>query len=65
MAHALRFLAQTLPNVSWTELLDRYKYIEDLGFDLVGVGRSFRGLEQSTKSLVRVMDPHGGDCLGD
>ena len=41
MAHALRFLVQTLPNVPWNELQQRYKYIEELGFDLVGLADHF------------------------
>ena len=41
MNHPLRFLAQTLPNVSLNELLERYKYIEELGFDLVGLADHF------------------------
>ncbi len=41
MTHSLRFLAQTLPNASWNELLERYKYIEELGFDLLGLADHF------------------------
>ena len=41
MTHPLRFLVQTLPNVSWNELKQRYKYIEELGFDVVGLGDHF------------------------
>ena len=41
MTHPLRFMAQTLPNASWDELLERYKYIEELGFDLIGLADHF------------------------
>jgi alkanesulfonate monooxygenase SsuD/methylene tetrahydromethanopterin reductase-like flavin-dependent oxidoreductase (luciferase family) len=41
MAHELRFLASTLPNVSWPELLERYRHIEALGFDIAGVADHF------------------------
>lgn len=41
MAHELRFLAMDLPNRSWSELLRRYRHIEDLGFDLAGVADHF------------------------
>jgi len=41
MTHQLRFLAMMLPNLSWSELLLRYKHIEALGFDLAGVADHF------------------------
>lgn len=41
MTHALRFQVLTLPNVSWSALLGRYRYIEELGFDLAGVADHF------------------------
>ena len=41
MTYPLRFMAQTLPNVSWDQLLERNKYIEELGFDLVGLADHF------------------------
>ena len=41
MINQLRFQVLTLPNVSWSELLGRYKYIEELGFDLAGAADHF------------------------
>ena len=41
MAHDLRFQVLILPNVSWSELLNRFLYVEELGFDLVGTGDHF------------------------
>ena len=41
MTHALRFQVLVLPNAPWDELLERFKYIEDLGFDLVSTGDHF------------------------
>ena len=41
MARQLRFVASTLPNVGWPELLERYRHIEALGFDIAGVPDHF------------------------
>ena len=41
MSHDLRFQVLTLPNVSWSALLARYRYIEELGFDLAGTADHF------------------------
>lgn len=41
MTHELRFQVLALPNASWSELLERFRYIEELGFDLVGTGDHF------------------------
>jgi len=41
MTHDLRFYVLTLPNVSWSESLARYKYIEDLGFDVAATADHF------------------------
>lgn len=41
MAHDLRFQVIVLPNAPWDEVLARFKYIEDLGFDLVTTGDHF------------------------
>jgi alkanesulfonate monooxygenase SsuD/methylene tetrahydromethanopterin reductase-like flavin-dependent oxidoreductase (luciferase family) len=41
VAHDLRFQVLILPNVSWSELLNRFLYVEELGFDLVGTGDHF------------------------
>jgi alkanesulfonate monooxygenase SsuD/methylene tetrahydromethanopterin reductase-like flavin-dependent oxidoreductase (luciferase family) len=41
MTHALRFQVLTLPNVPWTELVRRYRHIEELGFDVAGVADHF------------------------
>lgn len=41
MAHDLRFQVITLPNAPWDEVLARFKYVEDLGFDLVTTGDHF------------------------
>lgn len=41
MTHELRFQVLVLPNASWSELVKRFKLIEDLGFDLVGTGDHF------------------------
>ena len=41
MTHALRFQVITLPNAPWDEVLSRFKYVEDLGFDLVTTGDHF------------------------
>ena len=41
MTYPLRFMVTTYPNASWNELLERYKYIEELGFDLAGVADHF------------------------
>jgi alkanesulfonate monooxygenase SsuD/methylene tetrahydromethanopterin reductase-like flavin-dependent oxidoreductase (luciferase family) len=36
MSHELRFQVLTLPNSPWTEIIRRYRNLEELGFDLVG-----------------------------
>ena len=36
MSHKLRFQVLTLPNSPWSELLRRYRHLEELGFDLAG-----------------------------
>lgn len=41
MTHALRFQVLTLPNVPWSELVRRYRHIEELGFDVAGVADHF------------------------
>lgn len=41
MAHELRFQVLILPNLSWAELLQRFRQVEDLGFDLAGTGDHF------------------------
>jgi alkanesulfonate monooxygenase SsuD/methylene tetrahydromethanopterin reductase-like flavin-dependent oxidoreductase (luciferase family) len=41
MAHALRFQVLVLPNLSFDELLARFKYLEELGFDLAGTADHF------------------------
>jgi alkanesulfonate monooxygenase SsuD/methylene tetrahydromethanopterin reductase-like flavin-dependent oxidoreductase (luciferase family) len=41
MAHELRFQVITLPSPSWDTVVGRFKYIEDLGFDLVTTGDHF------------------------
>ena len=35
MSHDLRFQVITLPGPSWDDVVMRFKYIEELGFDLV------------------------------
>lgn len=35
MSKSLRFQVLNLPNTTWTEALDRFKLVEDLGFDVV------------------------------
>lgn len=39
--HKLRFGVGLLPNASWKELIRRFKYIEELGFDVTGTGDHF------------------------
>jgi alkanesulfonate monooxygenase SsuD/methylene tetrahydromethanopterin reductase-like flavin-dependent oxidoreductase (luciferase family) len=41
MTHPLRFQVLVLPNASWTEVLARVRYVEDLGFDLVTTADHF------------------------
>lgn len=41
MTHDLRFQVITLPSPSWDVVLERFKYVEDLGFDLVTTGDHF------------------------
>lgn len=41
MSHELRFYALILPNISWTQFLERFKYVEELGFDLAGTADHF------------------------
>ena len=41
MNHQLRFQVLILPNVPWSETLERYNYIEELGFDLAGTADHF------------------------
>jgi len=41
MTHELRFQVLTLPNASWSTLLERYTRIEELGFDLAGMADHF------------------------
>jgi len=39
--HKLRFGAGVLPNASWKEIVKRFKYIEELGFDIEWTGDHF------------------------
>jgi alkanesulfonate monooxygenase SsuD/methylene tetrahydromethanopterin reductase-like flavin-dependent oxidoreductase (luciferase family) len=39
--HKLRFGVGLLPNASWKEIIKRFKYIEELGFDIAGTGDHF------------------------
>jgi alkanesulfonate monooxygenase SsuD/methylene tetrahydromethanopterin reductase-like flavin-dependent oxidoreductase (luciferase family) len=39
--HSLRFGAGLLPNASWKEMIKRFKYTEELGFDITGTGDHF------------------------
>ena len=41
MSHDLRFFTMILPNHPWPELLRRYRYLEDLGFDLAAFADHF------------------------
>ena len=41
MAHDLRFQVLTLANASWSEVLGRFRKVEELGFDLVGIADHF------------------------
>jgi alkanesulfonate monooxygenase SsuD/methylene tetrahydromethanopterin reductase-like flavin-dependent oxidoreductase (luciferase family) len=41
MTHALRFQVLILPNASWAEILNRFKHVEDLGFDLATTADHF------------------------
>ena len=41
MAHDLRFQVITLPGPSWEVVCERFKYLEQLGFDLATVGDHF------------------------
>ena len=41
MAHALRFQVGILPDLEWPTLLDRFRHVEALGFDVVGTGDQF------------------------
>ena len=41
MPHELRFLTMVSPNLEWTEVLRRYRYLEELGFDLAGFADHF------------------------
>ena len=41
MNHELRFGVGSLPNVPWDEMLKRYLYFEELGFDIAGTGDHF------------------------
>ena len=41
MAHELRFQILILPNVPWSEYLERFRYVEELGFDLAGTADHF------------------------
>lgn len=41
MTHDLRFQVLALPSAPWDILLERYTYVEKLGFDVVGIGDHF------------------------
>lgn len=41
MIHDLRFHVLILPNVPWNELLRRFQYVEELGFDVAGSADHF------------------------
>ncbi len=41
MAQELQFQVLVLPSAPWDVLLERYTYVEDLGFDSVGIGDHF------------------------
>jgi len=39
--HKLRFGVGVLPNASWKEIVKRFKYIEEMGFDITWTGDHF------------------------
>ncbi len=41
MTHDLRFQVLVLPNVPWDEMVRRFTYVEDLGFDVVSTADHF------------------------
>ena len=41
MKHRLRFYVLVLPNIAWPELVERFKRVESLGFDLAGFADHF------------------------
>jgi alkanesulfonate monooxygenase SsuD/methylene tetrahydromethanopterin reductase-like flavin-dependent oxidoreductase (luciferase family) len=41
VTHDLRFQVLILPNATWTEVLSRFTYVEDLGFDLATTADHF------------------------
>ena len=41
MNQKLRFGAGSLPNVSWEEMVRRFRYLEELGFDSAWTGDHF------------------------
>ncbi|MCH9675952.1 MAG: LLM class flavin-dependent oxidoreductase [Gammaproteobacteria bacterium] len=41
MQHPLRFYVLVLPTLSWPQLVERFQYIEALGFDLAGLADHF------------------------
>ena len=41
MKHKLRFGASPLPNVPWDEMVKRFRYLEELGFDSAWIGDHF------------------------
>ena len=41
MTHALRFQVLILPNAPWDEVLSRFRYVEELGFDLATTADHF------------------------
>lgn len=41
MKHPLRFYVLILPNLPWPELVERFRQIESLGFDLAGFADHF------------------------
>ena len=47
--HKLRFGVGLLPNACWKEIIKRFKYIEELGFDITGTGDHF--LDYSRRSI--------------
>ncbi len=41
MSHELRFQVEILPDLEWPALLERFRHVEALGFDLAGTGDQF------------------------
>ena len=65
MSHELRFQVEILPDLEWSALLERFRDVEALGFDLAVTAGRVRGLDEPVEALVRSVDAARRGGAGD